>query len=168
KNGVLPERITHNDTKLNNVLLDVETGEAVCIIDLDTSMPGLVAYDFGDLVRTSTCFSAEDEKDLSKVVFQKSMFEALVRGYLSTAASFLTEEEVKSLVFGGILMTYEVGLRFLTDYLEGSVYFKSKYPEHNLIRSRTQMTLAQAVMKKRDELEKLTMSVYREILQSRE
>jgi len=166
KNGVLPERVTHNDTKLNNVLLDTQSGEAVCIIDLDTSMPGLAAYDFGDLVRTSTCFSAEDEKDLSKVVFQRNMYEALIRGYLSTAASFLKEEEVKSLVFGGILITYEVGLRFLTDYLEGSIYFKSQYAEHNLVRSRTQMTLVKALLNERDILEEITLSVYEEICDS--
>lgn len=166
KSGVLPERITHNDTKLNNVLLDTQSGEAVCIIDLDTSMPGLAAYDFGDLVRTSTCPSAEDEKDLSKVIFQNNMFEALIHGYMSSAASFLTEEEVKSLVFGAILITYETGLRFLTDYLEGSIYFKSKYAEHNLVRSRTQMTLVKTLLRERESLEKITLSVFREISDS--
>lgn len=162
ESGVLQERVTHNDTKLNNVLLDINSGDGVCIIDLDTSMPGLVAYDFGDLVRTSTCFSAEDEKDLSKVKFQKNIFEALVRGYLSTAATFLTVKEAESLVFGGILMTYEVGLRFLTDYLEGNKYFKSNYPEHNLIRCRTQLTLVKALVQEREYLEELTMSIYYE------
>ncbi|MGL1890067.1 MAG: aminoglycoside phosphotransferase family protein [Spirochaetaceae bacterium] len=164
ESGILPERVTHNDTKLNNVLLDVKSGESVCIIDLDTSMPGLAAYDFGDLVRTSTCFSAEDENDLSKVKFQMNIFEALVRGYLSTAVNFLTVEEVKSLVFGGILMTYEVGLRFLTDYLEGNIYFKSHYPKHNLIRSRTQLTLVKQLVEERDNLEELTMSIYNALL----
>ncbi len=167
KSGDLPERVTHNDTKLNNVLLDVKSGKAVCIIDLDTSMPGLAAYDFGDLVRTSTCFSAEDEKDLSKVVFQKEMFESLITGYLSTASSFLTENEVKSLVFGSILMTYEVGMRFLTDYLDGNFYFKSKYTEHNLIRSRTQMTLVESLLQNRDELEEFTWSVYENMKKSK-
>lgn len=164
--GDLPERITHNDTKLNNVLLDPGSFESVCVIDLDTSMPGLAAYDFGDLVRTSTCFTAEDEQYLTKVIFNKNMFEALIRGYLSSAASFLTEKEVESLVFGGILMTYEVGLRFLTDYLEGSVYFKSKYGDHNLVRCRTQITLAKALLKERESLEKLTMSIYEECKKS--
>jgi uncharacterized protein YjhX (UPF0386 family) len=166
KNGILPERVTHNDTKLNNVLLDNVTGEATCVIDLDTSMPGLAAYDFGDLVRTSTCFAAEDEKDLSKVIFEKKMFEALLRGYLSTAITFLTLEEVKSLVFGAILMTFEVGMRFLTDYLEGNIYFKIKYPDQNLVRSRTQMALVKCLQKERDELEELTLSVYHEIKSS--
>lgn len=161
--GELPERVTHNDTKLNNVLLDIKTGEAVCVIDLDTSMPGLAAYDFGDLVRTSTCLAAEDEKDLSKVVVQRNLYEALIRGYLSTGSSFLTEEEVKSLVFGGILITYEVGLRFLTDYLEGDIYFKARYGDHNLVRSRMQMALVEALIDIRDDMEALALSVYMEM-----
>jgi len=165
--GILPERVTHNDTKLNNVLLDNRTGEGICIIDLDTSMPGIAAYDFGDLVRTSTCFSAEDEKDLNKVIFQKDLFEALIRGYLSSAAQFLTENEVRSLVFGGILMTYEVGLRFLTDYLEGNIYFKTKYEKHNLIRCRTQIKLTRKLLEERESLEELTWKVYKEMQQNR-
>ena len=119
----LPERVTHNDTKLNNVMLDDKTGEGVCVIDLDTVMPGLVPYDFGDIVRTSTSPAREDELDLSKVRMQFSMFEALARGYLATAAEFLTKAERQHLVFSGKLITFEIGIRFLTDFLERDTYF---------------------------------------------
>ncbi|MBI9100096.1 MAG: aminoglycoside phosphotransferase family protein [Spirochaetaceae bacterium] len=162
--GILPERITHNDTKINNILLDTRTGEAICIIDLDTSMPGLAAYDFGDLVRTATTFSAEDEKDLGKVHFERTMFEALLRGYLSSAVSFLTKAEIESLVWGGIQMTYEVGLRFLTDFLEGDIYFKKQFKNHNLIRCRTQIALAKELLKEQIPLEELTREIYSEAL----
>ena len=143
--GEIPERVTHNDTKLNNVLLDNETQEGLCVIDLDTVMPGSALYDFGDLVRTSTSPAAEDEKDLSKVVMQLPMFEALVKGYLSTAGSFLTPRERSLLPFAGKLITFEIGLRFLTDWLEGDVYFKIKRPEHNLDRLRTQFKLVASI-----------------------
>lgn len=160
KQGLIPERVTHNDTKLSNVLLDSETNEALCVIDLDTTMPGLVLYDFGDMVRTSTTNASEDEKDLTLIDFQPEMFRALVRGYLSTASEFLTLTEVKNLVFGGILMTYEAGLRFLTDYIEGNVYFKATYSDHNLIRCRTQMTLVKLIESESEELEIFVMNEY--------
>ncbi len=153
KAGLIPERITHNDTKLNNVLIDTSSHKAVCVIDLDTSMPGLAPYDFGDLVRTSTVKAAEDEKDLSKIVVDRNMFKALARGYLSTAHDFLTPGERDNLFFGGKLMTYEVGMRFLTDYLEGDVYFKTKYSDHNLVRCRTQSTLVQRLEELQNEFE---------------
>jgi len=162
--GLIPERVTHNDTKLNNVLLDEITHEAVCVIDLDTSMPGLSLYDFGDLVRTSTTTSPEDEPDLSRVTFQPEMFKALTRGYLSEAAVFLTPDERDNLVFGGILMTYEVGLRFLTDYLEGNVYFKTRYPDHSLVRCRTQMALVKAIESCQEELEQFVREEYGRVL----
>ncbi len=136
----LPTRVTHNDTKLNNVLFDEATGEALCVIDLDTVMPGLAAYDFGDLVRTSTSPAAEDERDLSRVVFQLPLFEALARGYLS-AATFLTKEERRLLPAGGMLITFETGLRFLADHLNGDTYFKIHREGHNLDRARTQFRL---------------------------
>jgi len=158
RQGLIPERVTHNDTKLNNVLIDEKSHQAVCVIDLDTSMPGLAPYDFGDLVRTSTTTTAEDEKNVTKINFQVAMFKALTRGYLEAASSFLTPQEKDNLVFGGILMTYEVGLRFLTDYLEGDVYFKTKYGNHNLIRCRTQMTLVRLIEEKRVELEDFVRS----------
>jgi Ser/Thr protein kinase RdoA (MazF antagonist) len=143
--GRLPERVTHNDTKLNNVLLDDVTQEGVCVIDLDTVMPGSVLYDFGDLVRTSTSPAAEDEPDLSKVRLQLPMFEALVRGYLSSARGFLTPGEKELLPFAGKLITFEIGLRFLTDWLEGDTYFKIKRPTHNLDRLRTQFKLVESI-----------------------
>ena len=120
----LPERVTHNDTKFNNVMLDDATGEGICVIDLDTVMPGLALYDFGDMVRTTTSTAMEDEQDLSKVSLQFPMFEALVRGYLSSAGSFLTKAEKQHLAFSGKLITFEIGVRFLTDYLAGDTYFK--------------------------------------------
>lgn len=143
--GVLPTRITHNDTKINNVMMDEETDKAVCVIDLDTVMPGLTLYDFGDLVRTATSPAAEDETDLSRVVMQMPMFEALVDGYLDAAGRFLTQAEVDELAFAGKLISLEIGIRFLTDYLEGDVYFKTKRPNHNLDRSRTQLKLVSSI-----------------------
>jgi hypothetical protein len=145
RDGTLPERVTHNDTKLNNVLLDDATQEGVCVIDLDTVMPGSALYDFGDLVRTSTSPAAEDETDLSKVTMQLPMFEALVRGYLSSARGFLTPREKELLPFAGKLITFEIGLRFLTDWLEGDTYFKIKRPTHNLDRARTQFKLVASI-----------------------
>jgi Ser/Thr protein kinase RdoA (MazF antagonist) len=145
RDGTLPERVTHNDTKLNNVLLDDVTQEGVCVIDLDTVMPGSALYDFGDLVRTSTSPAAEDETDLAKVTMQLPMFEALVRGYLSSARGFLTPREKELLPFAGKLITFEIGLRFLTDWLEGDTYFKIKRPAHNLDRARTQFKLVASI-----------------------
>jgi len=145
RDGTLPERVTHNDTKLNNVLLDDVTQEGVCVIDLDTVMPGSALYDFGDLVRTSTSPAAEDETDLSKVTMQLPMFEALVRGYLASARGFLTPREKELLPFAGKLITFEIGLRFLTDWLEGDTYFKIKRPSHNLDRTRTQFKLVASI-----------------------
>ena len=143
--GVIVERVTHNDTKLNNVLIDENGGGGICVIDLDTTMPGLPHYDFGDMLRTGTSPAAEDERDLSKVGMRFEMFEALLRGYLSTAGKFLNQEEKELLPFSGILLTLETGIRFLTDYLEGDVYFKTHRPGHNLDRCRTQIKLVQSM-----------------------
>ena len=145
REGTLPERVTHNDTKLNNVLLDDVTQDGVCVIDLDTVMPGSALYDFGDLVRTSTSPAAEDETDLSKVQMQFPMFAALVKGYLESANGFLTPKEKELLPFAGKLITFEIGLRFLTDWLEGDIYFKTKSPTHNLDRTRTQFKLVESI-----------------------
>jgi Ser/Thr protein kinase RdoA (MazF antagonist) len=139
--GVLPERITHNDTKLNNVMLDDATGRAVCVIDLDTVMPGLALYDFGDLVRSATNAAPEDGTDLARAVARPEIFTALAEGYLSTARDFLLPAELAELAFSGRLITFEIGLRFLTDFLEGDVYFKTKRPGHNLDRARNQFSL---------------------------
>jgi Ser/Thr protein kinase RdoA (MazF antagonist) len=139
--GELPERITHNDTKINNVLFDTSTGDAVCVIDLDTVMPGAAGYDFGDLVRTTTSTATEDERDLRKVELRLDLFEAIARGFLEAAREFLTPAEVDSLVCAGTLITFETGLRFLTDFLQGDVYFKTARPAQNLDRARTQFEL---------------------------
>lgn len=151
--GTLPERVTHNDTKINNVMLDDRTGKGVCVIDLDTVMPGLVHFDFGDLVRTSTSPTAEDDPDSSKVRMRLRMFEALVRGYLGEAGSFLTSPEVDHLPFAGKLMTLTIGIRFLTDYLSGDVYFKTARPDHNLDRCRTQFALVRSIEAQRSAME---------------
>ena len=154
----LPERITHNDTKLNNVLLDDATGEGLCVIDLDTVMPGLALYDFGDMVRTTTSPAAEDEQDLSKVSMQFSMFEALVRGYISAAGEFLSESEKKFLAFSGKLITFEVGIRFLADYLNGDTYFKIHRADHNLDRCRTQFKLVESIEMQEEKMNRLVES----------
>ncbi len=155
----LPERITHNDTKFNNVLLDDKTGEAVCVIDLDTVMPGLALYDFGDMVRTTTSPVKEDEQDLSLVTMQFPMFGALVRGYLESAGAFLTLAERKLLAFSGKLITFEIGIRFLTDYLSGDTYFKVHRAGHNLDRCRTQFKLVQSIEQQEDEMNRLVESI---------
>ncbi len=151
----LPERVTHNDTKFNNVMLDDATGEGICVIDLDTVMPGLALYDFGDMVRTTTSPAREDERDLSKVTMQFPMFEALVKGYLSTAAEFLTPAEKRLLALSGQLITLEIGLRFLTDYLAGDTYFKVHREGHNLDRCRTQFALVSSIQEQLPQMERL-------------
>ncbi len=155
----LPERVTHNDTKFNNVMLDDATGEGICVIDLDTVMPGLALYDFGDMVRTTTSPAKEDERDLSKVTMQFPMFEALVRGYLSSAAGFLTPAEKKFLSFSGKLITFEIGLRFLTDFLAGDTYFKVHREGHNLDRCRTQFKLVQSIEQQEEQMNQLVESI---------
>lgn len=146
----IPERITHNDTKLNNVMIDDASGQGICVIDLDTVMPGAALYDFGDMVRTATSPVAEDELDTSKVRMQMPMFQALVRGYLASAGGFLNDAEVAHLAFSGKLITLEIGIRFLTDYLEGDTYFKIKHPRHNLDRCRTQLALVKSIEEQED------------------
>ncbi len=143
--GLIPERITHNDTKLNNVLIDDISGQGICVIDLDTVMPGLAHYDFGDMVRTGTSPAAEDERNLERVTMQFPMFEALLRGYMASAGQFLTSVEREQLPFAGKLITLEIGVRFLTDYLEGDVYFKTHREGHNLDRCRTQFKLVESI-----------------------
>ena len=139
--GEIPLRVTHNDTKINNVLIDAATGKGICVIDLDTVMPGLSAYDFGDSIRTGANDCAEDEPDQSKVHFDLHLYEVFAKGYLSTAGSTMHTAEKRSLAWGAKLMTLECGIRFLTDYLEGDHYFHISHPNHNLDRARTQFTL---------------------------
>jgi len=151
--GEIPERITHNDTKFNNVMMDWETGRAMCVVDLDTVMPGLVLYDFGDMVRTTTSPTLEDEKDLAKVEMQLPMFEALARGYVGAAGSFLTPAERSFLAFSGKLITFTIGIRFLADYLAGDVYFRVHRPDHNLDRVRTQFKLVESIARQEEAMQ---------------
>ncbi len=158
--GEIPERITHNDTKINNVMLDDATGEGVCVIDLDTVMPGLALYDFGDMVRSATASAKEDERDLSKVGSRIGMFEALARGYLSEAA-FLLPAEMEELVFSGRLITLTIGIRFLTDYLAGDVYFRTHRPGQNLDRCRTQLQMVRSMEAQAGAMEALVRGIRR-------
>lgn len=150
--GVIPERVTHNDTKLNNVMIDDKTGEGICVIDLDTMMPGSALYDFGDSVRIGASTAAEDEKDLSKVGISLDMFDRLAHGYLDAARDFLNEAEIENLAFSCKLMTFECGVRFLADYLSGDVYFKIHREEHNLDRCRTQFKMVADMEEKMDQM----------------
>ena len=152
--GDIPERVTHNDTKINNVMMDEDSDEAVCVIDLDTVMPGLSLYDFGDLVRTAVSPAAEDEQDLQKVQVRMPIFEALAKGYME-ACSCLCEAEIENLVFSGKLISLEVAIRFLTDYLEGDVYFKTHHEGHNLERARTQLKLVEQIEAHEPEMEQV-------------
>jgi thiamine kinase-like enzyme len=136
--GKLPLRITHNDTKINNILYG-EEGEILCIIDLDTVMPGSTLFDFGDAIRTLCNSAAEDEKELDKITFQQDYFESYTRGYLSESRSFLTPLEIENLVYSCRYMVWEQAMRFLTDYLNGDTYYKISYPEHNLVRTLSQL-----------------------------
>lgn len=149
--GKLPLRITHNDTKFNNILLDKDDN-VQCVIDLDTVMPGYVAYDFGDAIRTIINAAGEDEVDLDKVVLNIPLFEAYAEGYLSEAKSFLTDNEMSSLIYGVFLLPFMQGVRFLTDYLEGDHYYKTKYAEHNLVRTKSQFKLVKELEEHREEL----------------
>lgn len=153
--GKLPLRVTHNDTKLNNILIDAATGEGLCVIDLDTVMPGLSAHDYGDSIRFGASTAAEDEPDLSKVHFSLPLFEAYTRGYLASAGGALTELEKQTLPWGAKLMTLECGMRFLTDYLEGDTYFKTHRPGQNLDRTRTQLRLVEEMEQAWDEMARI-------------
>lgn len=153
--GDIPERVTHNDTKINNVLFDDATREALCVVDLDTTMPGLVAYDFGDMVRTATNAAAEDEPDAARVHSRPEMFEALVRGYLSTAGAFLTPAEIEWLAFSGKLLALEQGIRFLGDHLQGDTYYRIHRPGQNLDRARAQFALCASIEQQLDTYERI-------------
>ena len=144
----LPIRVTHNDTKLNNIMIDNKTGKGICVIDLDTVMPGLAMYDFGDSIRFGASTALEDEKDLDKVWCDMMLYELYVRGFIEGCAGKLTELEIDLLPMGAKVITYECGMRFLTDYLQGDVYFKTQYPDHNLDRCRTQFKLVEDMEEK--------------------
>lgn len=150
--GQLPLRVTHNDTKLNNILFDAESKKALCIIDLDTVMPGLSHYDFGDSIRFGASTGEEDEKDLSKITVDLDLYEAYTKGYLEGCGGRLTDKEIEMLPMGAKLMTYECGIRFLADYLEGDTYFKIHREGHNLDRARTQFKLVADMEAKWDDI----------------
>lgn len=160
--GELPLRVTHNDTKLNNVLLDRKTRTALCVLDLDTVMPGLSAHDFGDSIRFGAATAAEDEQNLSKMSLDLHMFEVYTRGFLE-AATTLTDKEVEMLPMGALIMTLEVGLRFLKDYIDGDLYFKTAYPEHNLVRARTQLKLVADMEAKMSDMNRIVRKVKKSI-----
>ena len=160
RSGDIPERITHNDTKINNVMLAPDGSNVV--IDLDTTMPGSALYDFGDMVRTSTAAAAEDERDLAKVYSKREYFEALVQGYLSQA-KFLNEAESANLAFSGRLITFTIGIRFLTDYLAGDVYFHTTSPDHNLVRCRTQFKMVESMEAQAEDFERIVREAGRSV-----
>lgn len=153
--GKLPLRVTHNDTKLNNVMIDNKTGNGLCVIDLDTVMPGLSIFDFGDSIRFGANTATEDEKDLSKVNLDLELFEEYVKGYLKGCEGSLTDTEIAMLPYGAKTMTLECGMRFLTDYIEGDVYFRIHKPEHNLDRCHTQMSLVLDMERKWNEMNEI-------------
>ena len=143
--GILPNRVTHNDTKMNNVLFDPVSDEAVCVIDLDTIMPGTILFDTGDMIRTACNTAEEDEKDLSKVSFDAEMYKSLIGGYMESADSFLTKEEREGIKESGRVITQIMAVRFLTDYIAGDVYYHTAYNDHNLVRCRTQLSLMKSM-----------------------
>jgi len=157
--GDIPYRVTHNDTKINNILFDEETGKAVCVIDLDTIMPGSMLYDFGDALRIGASTAAEDETNLDNVQFDLEAFKSFTKGYLSETKDSLVNDEIKLLPLGVKLMTYECGIRFLTDYLNGDTYFKIHREHHNLDRARNQFKLVQDIDTKTDEMHKICMEM---------
>ncbi len=162
--GLIPLRVTHNDTKLNNVLFDEETNKAICVIDLDTIMPGFSLYDFGDAIRFGGNTTKEDDADLENVNISVELFKSYARGFLSTCAKALTKAEVEHLAFSAKLMTYECGVRFLTDYLDGDVYFRTEYPGHNLVRARNQFKLVEEIENNLDKMNKIVEEIYLEAI----
>jgi len=156
KAGKLPKRITHNDTKFNNILFD-SSDHASCIVDLDTVMPGSILFDFGDSIRTGANTADEDEKDLSKVDINLPIYEAYTRGFIKSTKHTLTETEIANLAFSARFMTFIIGLRFITDYIDGDPYFRTSYPEHNLVRTRVQFRLIEAMEKNADKMHEIVM-----------
>lgn len=157
--GEIPVRVTHNDTKLNNVMFDEFTDKCVCVIDLDTVMPGLALYDFGDSIRFGASTADEDEKDLDKVEMSLDLFKAYAEGFLSEAGVAFNQAEIDNLAFASKLMTLECGMRFLTDYINGDTYFKTAYPEHNLVRAKNQLKLVADMDKKMSQMEEIIKNI---------
>ena len=155
--GEMQTRVTHNDTKLNNVLIDTRTDKAVCVIDLDTMMPGSICYDFGDSIRFGCNPCREDTPETEKVIFNMSLFEEYTKGYLSVFGDTITAVERENLPVGALLMTYECGIRFLADYLDGDVYFRLTREKQNVDRARSQFKLVADMEKRMDEMMKIVM-----------
>lgn len=153
--GELPLRVTHNDTKINNLLFDCSTGKSLCVVDLDTVMPGFIMNDFGDAIRYGASTAAEDERDLTRVWFDMRLYEAYLTSFMRVCGSALTSIERMLLPTGAKMMTYETGIRFLTDYLSGDTYFHTAYAEHNLHRARTQLKLVQDMDAHWDEMQRI-------------
>ena len=153
--GNLPLRVTHNDTKINNLLFDKTVRKPICVIDLDTVMPGFAMTDFGDAIRSGACTAAEDEPDVDKVKCDLSLYEAFAKGFIKGCGGKLTEKEIETLPMGALGITYEQALRFLADYLEGDVYYKTDYPEHNLVRTHTQMKMVREMEANADRIRKI-------------
>lgn len=153
--GEIPLRVTHNDTKLNNIMLDHKTGKGICVIDLDTVMPGSALYDYGDSIRFGANTGAEDEKDLSKISCDLELFALYTKGFIEGCGGSLTQKEIRMLPMGAKLMTLECGMRFLTDYLEGDHYFKIHRPEHNLDRCRTQFCMVKDMENKWGQMQEI-------------
>ena len=162
--GEIPLRVTHNDTKINNVMLDADTRKALCVIDLDTVMAGSSLYDFGDAIRFGANTAAEDERDLSKVSLDLNLYEQYVRGFLTAAGDSLVPAEVECMPLSAKLMTLECGMRFLTDYIDGDVYFRVAYPDHNLDRCHTQFSLVADMERKFEEMKEISRRAYAEIV----
>jgi len=154
--GEIPYRVTHNDTKINNILFDNQTDKAICVIDLDTVMPGTALYDFGDAVRYGASTALEDERDLSKVSLDLNLYEQFTKGFLESMGESMTESEIALLPHSVKIMTLELALRFLKDYLDGDVYFKTRSEDHNLVRARTQIRLVRDIEAKWDSLQEIT------------
>lgn len=159
EDGSLPLRVTHNDTKLNNILMDSITGRARAIIDLDTVMPGSMLYDFGDAIRFGASTALEDERDISKVSFSLPLFEAYTRGFVGAMRPSITDKELYMLPIGAQIMTFECGIRFLTDYLEGDPYFATRYEQHNVVRARTQLALVEQMLAQEERMHEIVSAI---------
>lgn len=160
----IPTRVTHNDTKLNNILFDEVTGEVLTVVDLDTVMPGSILYDFGDAIRFGANQALEDEQDLSKVKIDLELFELFTEGFLKHTINMMNEKEIELLAFSSILITYELAIRFLGDYLDGDLYFKTKHPDHNLQRAKSQIALVKDMEKNLDKMEEITKRISAQLL----
>jgi len=161
KKGTIPSRVTHNDTKVNNVMMDKDTGDYLTVIDLDTVMPGSSLYDYGDGVRSTCATAAEDEQDLNKIELNMELFQEYTKGYLNEMADYLTEDEVCNMGESIRVITFELALRFLNDYINGDTYFKTKYDKHNLVRTRNQLKLLSDIDKKMPEINKFILDTYK-------